>query len=50
MEEMRLPMQDLLGEKRLANLLEEKSPEVPSPETFIENGMCRNIQHACIAR
>ena len=45
-DEMRLPKQDLLGEKRLANLSEEKSPEVPSPEAFIENDMCRGRQHA----
>ena len=48
-DEMRLPMQDLLGEQRLANLSEEKSPEVLSPEAFIENDMCRNTQRTCIA-
>ena len=35
-DETRLPTQDLLGEKRLANLSEEKSPEVLSLEAFTE--------------
>ena len=43
-------MQDLLGEKRLANLSEEKSPDVLSYEAFIKNDMCRGIQHACKAQ
>ena len=48
-DEMRLPTQDLFGEKRLANLSEEKSPTVLSPEALIESDMCRGMQHACKA-
>ena len=48
-------MQDLLGEKRLANLSEE-SPEVLSPEAFIENdiicarvySMHANLTNQCV--
>ena len=38
-----LPRHDLFGEKRLANLSEEKSLKVLSPEVFIEKDMCRGI-------
>ena len=41
-DEMRLPKQDLLGEKRLANLSEEKSPEHLFPWAFIEFSLHRN--------
>ena len=48
-DEIRLPRHDLLGEKRLANLSEEKSPDILSPEAFIENDMCRAVKHTWVA-
>ena len=48
-DKIRLWMKDLLGEKRLANLSEEKSPDILSPEAFIENDMCRAVKHTWVA-
>ena len=39
---IRLPRQDVLGEKRLANLSEEKSPKHPFPRAFIEFSLHRD--------
>ena len=42
LDEIRLPRHDLLGEKSLANLSEEKSPKQLFPRAFIEFGWHRD--------